>query len=96
MEFWLACNIPSTISVIPNTKEAFSQKYGAPQSTKVNSYRNLHGVEWQGEVLSWEKGASAITLSEYGEDIDTSRVSVTNGTVMNKYTELGKGDLPPI
>ncbi len=77
-------------------KEAFSQKYGPPKSTKLKSYKNLLGAEWQGEVLSWEKDASAIVLSEYGEDINTSQVSVSCGPIMEKYTELGKGDLPPI
>jgi len=69
-------------------REAFIQKYGPPTSSKVKSYKNLMGGEWQGEALYWENGTSVIALNEYDKNIESSHVTISNAPSMAKVLTL--------
>jgi len=76
---------------------ALEEKYGQPNSKKSVTKQNMLGGSRQSDTTTWLVGDSAITIEEYHDSLETSRVEITanwydGGDLMKKKREDAKRD----
>jgi hypothetical protein len=74
-------------------KSMLTQKYGRPTNQITETVKTKIGATFQNEKSYWEGQRVLIIFSKYGDDIDTSSVSVINKAIATKALQDEQGKL---
>ena len=66
--------MPFNASEYPRFKKTFTQKYGNPLTTEINTMRNTAGSSFETETVTWKMGTSRVILRQRATRTDKGMI----------------------